>query len=522
MGIDDSDELTMKGAPSATGVVRRVAARYFLTLAAIIGLVVVDQVAIQPFVSRLSSFAPAINIAGRQRMLSQKLTKAALALQISSDEAQRRARIRELQETLDQWTRAHRTLREGSSELAVRKIRMDDIESEWRQLEPQFQEMRRAALAIIDSLNNSNHSQQKANTAAILAHEPAYLTSMDRIVKLMENEAATAVLRLRICAGTIAAGVVSLVVALGWFVIRPATRTIRCQVDELENQVAERTRSLSTALEKLQREVADREAAELKSQRLAAQLAHAARVTTLGHLAVGLAHELNQPLATIANYTEACDVELDRHPSAGWSDRLRKNLERTKNAALRAGQIVHRMRRFVSPDLPPAAHCEIEMLIREVVEFCQPEIDRAGARITLGLDDEHAVVSVDPIQIQQVLVNLIQNALHAVHLCPADDPRIAVRTSILTDCVQIDVVDSGPGLETPDSETIFAPFVTTKHGGLGVGLSICRSIVEEHGGIIWAENTGNRGAKVSFTLPRAFSIETNVGTGGISADCVCS
>src|SRR5689334_20790417 len=106
MGIDGGNEPVTDIAPSAACVVRRVAARYFLVLALIVGLVVVDQVAIQPFVSRLSSFAPAINIAGRQRMLSQKLTKAALALQISSDALQRQTSIRELQETLIQWTTA--------------------------------------------------------------------------------------------------------------------------------------------------------------------------------------------------------------------------------------------------------------------------------------------------------------------------------------------------------------------------------------------------------------------------------
>jgi C4-dicarboxylate-specific signal transduction histidine kinase len=345
---------------------------------------------------------------------------------------------------------------------------------------------------------------------------------MDRIVKLLENEAASAVFRLRVCAGTIAAAVISLVVALGWFVIRPATLTIRRQVDELEHQVADRTCALYTAFEKLQCEVADRQAAELKNQRLAAQLAHAARVTTLGHLAAGLAHELNQPLATIANYTEACDVELDRHQNGAWSDRLRTNLERTKKAALRAGQIVRRMRNFVRPDLSAATFIEIDTLIREVVEFCQTEIDQAAATIMMDLTDDDAAVCVDAIQIQQVIVNLIHNALHAVGERPVDERHIAIRASTSADFIRVDVVDSGPGFAAPDWETIFAPFYTTKRDGLGIGLSICRAIVEEHGGAIWAEAARNLGAMVSFTLPRVSNSESNVGTSRTPADCVCS
>src|ERR1051326_6166820 len=122
MGISRSNECPVEGTRSAAGIVRRLTGRYFLVLAAVLGLIAVDQAAIQPFISRLNSFAPTINAAGRQRMLSQRLAKAALALQIASNESQRQTRIRELSETLDQWSTAHAALREGSSELRVRKI----------------------------------------------------------------------------------------------------------------------------------------------------------------------------------------------------------------------------------------------------------------------------------------------------------------------------------------------------------------------------------------------------------------
>jgi len=522
MGTDRNNEHASKTARSAASVVRCLTCRYSLVLATIAALIVVDQLAIQPFISRLGNFAPAINAAGRQRMLSQKLTKAALALQVSKDDTNQQARIRELRDTLDQWSTAHNALREGSSSLRIRTIATSEIENEWRLLEPHFQGMRTAAIEIVHSLNDSKHEQRESATATIVEHERAFLVSMERIVTLMENEATDAVFRLRSYALAISAAVIGLVIALGWFVVRPATRTIRRQVDELENEVARRIGELSTALADLRSEVADREAAESKNQSLAAQLAHAARVATLGHLSAGLAHELNQPLATIANYTEACDVALNRLQIGAPTDRLRKNLERTKQAALRAGQIVRRMRNFVRPDPPTATHIEIDKLIRDVVAFSQIEIDRAAALFTLDLAEERATLSVDPIQIQQVLVNLIQNAIHAVCQCPPGERQIVVCVKAWAAFVQVEVTDSGPGFETSDLESIFAPFYTTKCDGLGIGLSICREIIEKHDGTIWADAAPTRGATVSFKLPRVRNSESNAGTRQAPAECVCS
>lgn len=507
---------------TTANVVRLLARRYFLALAAIIGLIAVDQIAIQPFVSRLGSFAPAINLAGRQRMLSQKLTKSALALMISKGQAATHKQISELDETLKQWSAAHEALRGRRYSQNVHGPRTGEIESEWLVIEPHFQAMRRAATAILRSPDNSGRDQWNDPTAVILEHESAFLASMDRIVMLMENESAVAELRLRIGTGAIAVAIVCLATALGWFVVRPATRTIRCQINNLGRQVEDRTRELSTVVTELRHEVVEREAAELKNHRLAGQLAHAARVSTLGHLTAGLAHELNQPLATIANYAEACDVELRRHPDSVISDRLLRNLEKTKQAALRAGQIVLRIRDFIRPERSARKQLRIDSLIRDVVEFCQAEIAQAESTIALELADERALVLVDSIQIQQVLVNLLQNALDAVRVCPIRDRHIHVRIALSNDLVQVDVVDSGVGFGARDPEAVFAPFYSTKRYGLGIGLSISRSIVEDHGGDIWAENSLVRGAIVSFSLPRVPKSETNVGTSGARSECICS
>jgi two-component system sensor kinase FixL len=517
--VNRSDEtLSSDKALPAEHLIRRLAGRYLFMFAAVAGLVVVDQVIIQPLLVRLSWYAPVINVAGRQRMLSQKLTKAALALQPAEDEQHRQARRDELGETLQQWSTAYSALREGNQELGIPRIQSAAIDEEWTQLAPHFDAMCTAAESILRAPQGSNHDGLAAATTTIVEHEAAFLVSMDRIVKLMENEAAAAVFRLRVCAATIAAAVVVLLMALGWFVIRPATRTIRSQVDELERQVAVRTRELTAALDALRHEVAERERAEFKTQRLAAQLAHAGRVSTLGHLTAGLAHELNQPLATIANYAEASDVELARFPDEAQTVRVRKYLFRAKQAALRAGQIVRHMRNFLRPNSPATTEVTMRELIREVVDLCHAEADHADAEVLLDLADEEATVLADPIQIQQVVVNLVQNALQAMCDCPLQRRQLVIATSVTIDAVQVDVIDSGPGFASTDSDVVFAPFYTTKHDGLGLGLSICRAIVEEHGGTIWAEAAPSRGAKVSFTLPLA---ERDVGSRPTHPECVC-
>lgn len=505
-------------APAAARTIRRLASRYLLVLAVAAGLVIVDQAIIHPLIARLSWYAPAINLAGRQRMLSQRLCKAALALQTADDDAQRQLRRGELRETLAQWSSANSALREGSQELGIQRIQSPEIEREWGKLSPHFNAMCMAAQEIISDATASDQDRQVAATRTIVEREAVFLTSMERIVKLMENEAASAVARLRLCAAMIGAAVIACLLALGWWVIRPATSTIRRQFEELESRVADRTRELASALAALRREIIQREESEIKTQRLAAQLAHASRVWTMGHLTAGLAHEVNQPLATISNYVEACDVELTRFDDGPLTRRLRHHLDLAKQAALRAGQIVRRMRNFVRPNAPKVADVKIERLIGDVVELCRAEAENSDTEITLDLADEHASVAVDPIQIQQVLVNLVQNSLQAMRDFRIGSKRIEIRTSVADDSVLVEVSDTGPGFDASDSDAVFAPFYTTKRDGLGIGLAICRAIIEDHRGGIWAEVESRNGAKVSFTLPRS---EYNVGSDRAQCECVC-
>jgi two-component system sensor kinase FixL len=488
---------------SANGVVRRLAGRYLFVLAAVAVLMVVDQAVLQPMLVRVNTFAPAINVAGRQRMLSQRLTKTGMALRDADTDVARIARRDELQVSLQQWTAEHDALLHGNAVLGIRPIETAELESQWAALEPHYRTMVDAAteLLFITRDGGSTREAIRAPVAALVEHEARFLPTMDRIVKLMEDEAARAVFRLRAFALAIAATVIALLIGLGWFVIRPATRTIRAQFNELESRVAQRTSELSTALTSLQHEVAEREAAEVKYQRLSAQLTHAERVSTMGHLTAGLAHELNQPLAAIANFSEACDVILARPNVEVEQGRVREYVEQIKRAALRAGQIVRRMRNFMRPNAASTSEVNLNELVGEIVDLCRIEALNSGAEVKLELAAMGPVVEADPIQVQQVLVNLVQNALQSMAENGAQPRQIVLRTAWEDGFARVDVLDSGPGFPSVDPEAPFAAFHTTKPDGLGIGLSICRSIVENHGGKIWTEPRPERGAQVSFTLP---------------------
>jgi C4-dicarboxylate-specific signal transduction histidine kinase len=500
-----------------TGLGRSLANRYLAVLAAVAALVVVDQSVIQPLMIRVSWYAPIINAAGRQRMLSQKLTKAALALERTDDREERRIRREELRDTLSQWSNGYAELRDGGPRLGLVRNESAEIEREWKRLSPHFDTMRAAADAIVFDESGTKNERLAEATKIIVENEADFLTSMERIVELLEHEAANALYRLRLFAAAIAAGIISLLLALGWFVIRPATSAIGRQVEDLETRVAVRTQELSAALGALHREIAEREQSEIKTQRLSAQLAHAGRVWTMGHLTTGLAHELNQPLATIANYAEAFDVELSRAANVR-TERLRTIADQTKQAALRAGEIVRRMRNFVRPSAPSSVEVDVAMLIHEVVGLCRTEADHAETEIVVDLPDGPAIVSVDHIQIQQVLVNLIQNAIQAMSGCSRDVRRVRIGTTARFEDVLVTVADSGPGFVATDAESCFEPFVTTKRGGLGIGLSICRAIIEQHGGSIWADTSISGGATIAFTLPRS---ENNAATRSTQYECVC-
>lgn len=315
-----------------------------------------------------------------------------------------------------------------------------------------------------------------------------------------------------------------LLASLYAFVVRPATALIRLQLrmlaasesrhralaqllslarDDLEQRVSERTKELSHANAALQRETARRREVEMRMRRLSSEVAHASRITALGQLAIGLAHEINQPLGAIANYTGVCELLLEGDPTD--RRRLREAVKEVKRAALRAGEIVRRMRNFVRRSPDQSSLVDLNQMVREVVDLCEPELRRCDVELTLSLRSNTIPVVADPIQVQQVLVNLVQNAIQAMG-DRSGRKVLGIRASRTPSGAQIDVTDSGPGF--PNDSDAFAPFFSTKADGLGMGLAISQTIVEQHEGRIWAGNCPAGGAMVSFCLPLALAHET--------------
>lgn len=281
-------------------------------------------------------------------------------------------------------------------------------------------------------------------------------------------------------------------------VLRPETQTIQHQMQELEDRLAEQAAKLAATNASLLREMHTREQAEERSRELSNQLAHLSRVLSLGQLATGLAHEINQPLAAIVNYSETCDLLLSKEtPDLNAAQRYVRAIGR---AACRAGDVIRSLRKLLRPGREAQDDVNLNELVREVALLCRPELLRHQIALHLHLDQWVPPLPADPVQIQQVMLNLMQNSIEAMQDSPANSRTLQVTVERLDDEVRVEFADNGPGFSTDNPETLFAPFYTTKDSGLGMGLAIVRSIVQAHGGVVHAENR-RPGAAVSFTMP---------------------
>lgn len=245
------------------------------------------------------------------------------------------------------------------------------------------------------------------------------------------------------------------------------------------------------------RDLTERQEAEARLQELQTELIHISRVTAMGEMASALAHELNQPLSAITNYLKGSSRMLAR-PGAD-PERLRDALGRAADQALRAGEIIRRLRDF-------AARGETERRVESLVRI----VEEAAALALVGAR-EHGVdvkfkfrpgadlVLADRVQVQQVVLNLIRNAMDAMEEAPRRELTIAVERTA-DGMAEVRVRDTGPGIAPEAAAHLFQPFMTTKAHGMGVGLSISRTIIEAHGGQIWVEPTPGGGATFRFTL----------------------
>lgn len=249
-------------------------------------------------------------------------------------------------------------------------------------------------------------------------------------------------------------------------------------------------------------DITQRQEVELRLQDLQSELAHVGRVSEMGTLASSLAHELNQPLTAIASYCEGAEELLAGELNAETIGTAREVLREVAAEAVRAGEIVRRMRDFMSHGETEHKIEHLPRLISEANALALVGSREQGIEVQLNLDPNTDEIFVDRIQVQQVLVNLIRNAIEA--MTASEVRTLAIASSAGPDgLVTISVEDTGSGISEELAPQLFQPFVTSKEAGMGIGLSICRTIVEAHGGRIWFEARPEGGTTFRFTLPAA-------------------
>jgi two-component system, LuxR family, sensor kinase FixL len=247
------------------------------------------------------------------------------------------------------------------------------------------------------------------------------------------------------------------------------------------------------------RDLTQRQQAELRLKDLQAELIHVSRLSAMGTMASTLAHELNQPLTAIATYLEAARELI--HAGTDDASLLKEAVDESAKEALRAGQIVRRLRNFVARgDIARKAE-PLATLVDDAVRLGLTGARERGLRSFVDLDADATHVLADRIQVQQVLVNLLRNAVDALRGSETADITVsAVRDG---DMIRLSVVDTGAGIDPSIAPRLFEAFASSKENGMGLGLSICRTIVEAHGGRIWIEPGRQRGTVFHFTLPAA-------------------
>jgi PAS domain S-box-containing protein len=268
---------------------------------------------------------------------------------------------------------------------------------------------------------------------------------------------------------------------------------------ELEERVAMRTAELARVNASLRAEIGERRRAQEQRRQHQAALAHVLRVSTISEMAAGLAHEINQPLGAIANFANGIAARL--RAGVVEPEALLGAATEIASEALRAGEVIRRLRDFVRRAESRRIRCDVNDVIRNAAHLVEPDARRTGIALRLALGTQLPTVRVDTIQIEQVLLNLMRNGIEAMLGSDTDAGELLVETR-LSDArtIEVRVRDTGPGVPQEIASCLFNPFFTTKATGLGMGLSISRSIIEDHGGRLWAEPNVDRGSTFAFTL----------------------
>lgn len=250
------------------------------------------------------------------------------------------------------------------------------------------------------------------------------------------------------------------------------------------------------------RDLSARRRAEDELRRRRVELTHAARLSTIGELTSGIGHEVNQPLTAMVNFAEAC-LRMLRSGNTD-TQKLENALEQIVDQGQRAGHIIRHVRRLARKSESERIEVDINRLVQDVLDLARNELRASGIALHLVLDEKLLKLTCDRIQIEQVVLNLVRNAMDALEEAPRQGRELTIRTQADTgDTIQLTVEDSGRGFEAHESEQMFETFFTTKAEGLGMGLSISRTIIEEHGGRLWAGPRPGGGAIFHVSLPGA-------------------
>jgi len=251
------------------------------------------------------------------------------------------------------------------------------------------------------------------------------------------------------------------------------------------------------------RDISDQKKAEEDARRHQQELAHVARVSTMGEMASGMAHELNQPLTAISTNADAC-IRLVESQQVNI-DKLGDVLEIINKQAKRASGIIQQLRNFVKKDLPEKNRVNLNDIVKEVLVLIRHVIESNSIQLDIKLEKDLPVVFAQHIQIDQVILNLVRNSIEAMSEIHNQSKRITITTEITEDrLVLVTIADNGPGIHADIKENLFAPFFTSKKNGMGLGLSISEGIISEHGGHLYLDDIPGKGAVFRFTLPTKF------------------
>jgi two-component system sensor kinase FixL len=246
------------------------------------------------------------------------------------------------------------------------------------------------------------------------------------------------------------------------------------------------------------RDITERQGTERRLQEIQAELLHSTRLSTMGQMASALAHELNQPLTAVINYAQASRRLLG---AGAGEDKLRPVIEKAVEQASRAGQIIRRLRDFLEKGETERRLESINPVVEEATALALVGVKDAGVKVRIEIGRDLPAVMMDKIQIQQVVMNLVRNAVEAMETSERRELAILTLLNESHD-VEVAVLDTGLGLAPEVAAQLFQPFVSTKQKGMGLGLSICRTIVEAHGGRLTAASRAGGGTEFRFTLPR--------------------